>query len=219
MGARAGVCLRGDDDFWDDDERSPVTQKNCSASAVELWRYPLFRAAEWPGGWIQNGAVPRVNGDLSLSRALGDLEYKDETLPPESHIVTRRCVMSLWPWHAMAVQPQFLRSVPREERLGRVSAAGVRRGLGRCEFSERRGLRTAAAGRPTAVAAPHRYGDAAAFGHLAAAVPRLQNVRAKEVWFHRFSFNAQYRQRMPETSRLMGKNARKQKCERQLERT
>lgn len=35
MGARAGVCLRGDDDFWDDDDqRCPVTQKNCSDSAV-----------------------------------------------------------------------------------------------------------------------------------------------------------------------------------------
>ena len=32
----------------------------------------------------------KVNGDLSLSRALGDLEYKDEKLPPEHHIVIRR---------------------------------------------------------------------------------------------------------------------------------
>mmetsp|Transcript_4041 Transcript_4041/g.6736 ORF Transcript_4041/g.6736 Transcript_4041/m.6736 type:complete len:389 (-) Transcript_4041:103-1269(-) len=43
---------------------------------------------EEAGGWVQNGSVPRVNGDLSLSRALGDLEYKDEKLPPEHHIVT-----------------------------------------------------------------------------------------------------------------------------------
>jgi len=43
---------------------------------------------EEAGGWVQHGAVPRVNGDLSLSRALGDLEYKDDKLPPENHIVS-----------------------------------------------------------------------------------------------------------------------------------
>jgi hypothetical protein len=38
MGGRAGVCLRGDDEGFDDDtleHRSPVTQKNCSALVTE----------------------------------------------------------------------------------------------------------------------------------------------------------------------------------------
>ncbi|CAE7151888.1 unnamed protein product [Symbiodinium pilosum] len=44
---------------------------------------------ESAGGWIEGGAVLRVNGDLSLSRAIGDLEYKlDRRLPPDRQIVT-----------------------------------------------------------------------------------------------------------------------------------
>jgi len=49
---------------------------------------------EQAGGWIEPeqevpGAICRVNGDLSLSRAIGDLEYKrNGRLPPESQIVT-----------------------------------------------------------------------------------------------------------------------------------
>ncbi|CAE7592744.1 unnamed protein product [Symbiodinium natans] len=43
---------------------------------------------ESAGGWIEGGSILRVNGDLSLSRAVGDLEYKDRRLPPERQIVT-----------------------------------------------------------------------------------------------------------------------------------
>eukprot|EP00931_Biecheleriopsis_adriatica_P058179 TRINITY_DN34577_c0_g1_i1.p1 TRINITY_DN34577_c0_g1~~TRINITY_DN34577_c0_g1_i1.p1 ORF type:complete len:415 (+),score=70.30 TRINITY_DN34577_c0_g1_i1:198-1442(+) len=47
---------------------------------------------EQAGGWIEfdgpGGIIPRVNGDLSLSRAIGDLEYKDSSLPAEQHVVT-----------------------------------------------------------------------------------------------------------------------------------
>lgn len=63
-------------------------------SAIELSQdhkpdLPDERARiEQAGGWVQSGSVPRVNGDLSLSRALGDLEYKDAKLPPENHIVS-----------------------------------------------------------------------------------------------------------------------------------
>ncbi|CAE7766605.1 unnamed protein product [Symbiodinium sp. CCMP2592] len=42
---------------------------------------------ESAGGWIEGGSVLRVNGDLSLSRAVGDLEYKlNPQLPPERQI-------------------------------------------------------------------------------------------------------------------------------------
>jgi len=49
---------------------------------------------EQAGGWIEPevetpGVICRVNGDLSLSRAIGDLEYKrNGRLPPEHLIVT-----------------------------------------------------------------------------------------------------------------------------------
>ncbi|CAE7507378.1 unnamed protein product [Symbiodinium necroappetens] len=44
---------------------------------------------ESAGGWVEGGSVLRVNGDLSLSRAVGDLEYKlNPQLPPERQIVT-----------------------------------------------------------------------------------------------------------------------------------
>mmetsp|Transcript_52810 Transcript_52810/g.98926 ORF Transcript_52810/g.98926 Transcript_52810/m.98926 type:complete len:381 (-) Transcript_52810:140-1282(-) len=44
---------------------------------------------ESAGGWVEGGSVQRVNGDLSLSRAVGDLEYKlNQDLPPERQIVT-----------------------------------------------------------------------------------------------------------------------------------
>ena len=40
------------------------------------------------GGFVQEG---RVNGSLALSRAIGDLEYKQsKTLPPDEQIVTAR---------------------------------------------------------------------------------------------------------------------------------
>lgn len=38
------------------------------------------------GGYVSDG---RVNGNLNLSRALGDLEYKkDRTITPEKQIIT-----------------------------------------------------------------------------------------------------------------------------------
>lgn len=45
---------------------------------------------ERAGGTISDaGGVPRVNGNLNLSRAIGDLRYKDNTsLPPEAQIIT-----------------------------------------------------------------------------------------------------------------------------------
>ncbi|CAE8601638.1 unnamed protein product, partial [Polarella glacialis] len=45
---------------------------------------------EAAGGYVENTAPGqfRVNGNLNLSRALGDLEYKkDSTLPPEKQII------------------------------------------------------------------------------------------------------------------------------------
>lgn len=45
---------------------------------------------ERAGGTVSNaGGVPRVNGNLNLSRAIGDLKYKDNSaLPPEAQIIT-----------------------------------------------------------------------------------------------------------------------------------
>ncbi|CAE6961337.1 unnamed protein product [Symbiodinium natans] len=44
---------------------------------------------EAAGGTIEdNGGVPRVNGNLNLSRAIGDLEYKKRTdLPPQEQVI------------------------------------------------------------------------------------------------------------------------------------
>ena len=45
---------------------------------------------EAAGGTVSNaGGVPRVNGNLNLSRAIGDLKYKSNSdLPPEAQIIT-----------------------------------------------------------------------------------------------------------------------------------
>lgn len=45
---------------------------------------------ESAGGTVSNAnGVPRVNGNLNLSRAIGDLKYKDNAdLPPEAQIIT-----------------------------------------------------------------------------------------------------------------------------------
>lgn len=49
---------------------------------------------EAAGGFVEEGPLARggteyrVNGNLNLSRALGDLRYKDSALPPEKHMVS-----------------------------------------------------------------------------------------------------------------------------------
>lgn len=45
---------------------------------------------EHAGGTVSNtGGIPRVNGNLNLSRAIGDLKYKaNKNLPPEAQIIT-----------------------------------------------------------------------------------------------------------------------------------
>lgn len=45
---------------------------------------------EKAGGTVSNaGGVPRVNGNLNLSRAIGDLKYKaNDELPPEAQVIT-----------------------------------------------------------------------------------------------------------------------------------
>lgn len=40
------------------------------------------------GGYISCGRLPRVNGDLALSRAIGDFEYKKGLMPAEQQMVT-----------------------------------------------------------------------------------------------------------------------------------
>jgi serine/threonine protein phosphatase PrpC len=45
---------------------------------------------EAAGGTVsQTGGVPRVNGNLNLSRAIGDLKYKsNKNLTPEAQVIT-----------------------------------------------------------------------------------------------------------------------------------
>lgn len=52
----------------------------------------LLLAPPWPhlGGFLSEiGGVCRVNGNLNLSRAIGDLKYKGNVeLPPKDQIIT-----------------------------------------------------------------------------------------------------------------------------------
>lgn len=51
------------------------------------------------GGWVEldHGTVHRVNGDLNLSRALGDLEYKqDRDRPPQSQVISAQPDLLTW---------------------------------------------------------------------------------------------------------------------------
>lgn len=58
-----------------------------------------------PGGFLSEiGGVCRVNGNLNLSRAIGDLKYKGNTeLPPKDQIITAqpdvmKVALQVRPW-------------------------------------------------------------------------------------------------------------------------
>jgi serine/threonine protein phosphatase PrpC len=73
---------------------SEATEYAGKAVALSMDHKPMNdeekRRIEAAGGSVSHaGGVPRVNGNLNLSRAIGDLKYKsNKELPPEAQIIT-----------------------------------------------------------------------------------------------------------------------------------
>jgi len=78
--SRAVLCKKG--------KAVDLTEDHKPVNALERARI------EAAGGWLEEeplstgGIGYRVNGNLNLSRALGDLRYKDAAMPPEQHVIS-----------------------------------------------------------------------------------------------------------------------------------